>query len=150
MSLLDQSSYEYFPYANKDRYKNTTTTSTDSDTITPYIIIPTDNSTTNNLNVAFGGTALPGNTVTLFVDGASVGTFVANTDGRWGGTMPNGILSDGNIYTLTASAVSVDGSTTSGLSNSVTLIVDLASTNYITTETGDILTSEGADQLIWA
>lgn len=115
--------------------------------IDPYITFPIDQSTTNNLNIAFGGIATPGSSVEAFVDGVSIGTFVADDNGRWGSTIPNGIFVDGNAYTITAIATLEDD--VSAVSNSVTVLVDLASTQYLLTEIGDIFTAEDGDRLIW-
>ena len=117
--------------------------------IDPIITFPLTGSTTNDLNVAFGGVALPGSTVELFVDDTLVWTGTANDNGRWGGTIPDGVFEDGETYILSAKATSIDGTTTSALSNLVEITVDITATNYILTEAGEIVTTEDGNQIIW-
>ena len=51
--------------------------------IAPYIVTPGNGTTVTNSVVTYTGTAEPGATVTVVVDGQTVGTVTAGADGSW-------------------------------------------------------------------
>jgi len=72
--------------------------------VAPTLTQPAPNTVFNVASPSFSGTAEAGSTVTVNVDGASVGTVVANSAGRWT-LVPTSPLADG---AHTASATSRD------------------------------------------
>ncbi|MDG0792139.1 Ig-like domain-containing protein [Cohnella ginsengisoli] len=52
----------------------------------PVVTNPTNGSTTNDSTPAYSGTAEANSTVTVFVDGSSIGTTTANASGNWNKT----------------------------------------------------------------
>lgn len=68
----------------------------------PVITSPADGSTTNDPTPSISGTAEPGSTVEVFVDGTSIGTTTASDTGAWSLTPP-APLADGD-HTATATA----------------------------------------------
>ncbi|MGN6511098.1 MAG: Ig-like domain-containing protein [Chitinophaga sp.] len=83
---------------------------------------PTDGSITNNNTPAYAGTAEINSTVTLYIDGTSVGTATANASGSWTLT-PVVPLPDGN-HTAYATATDAAGNTGSA-GNTNTFTVDV-------------------------
>jgi len=81
----------------------------------PFILAPTPRARLTPLHPTFQGKAQPGSTVTLFVDGAVVGSTSADTSGRWSFTLASP-LEDGPH---SATATSGDGGGTSAHSSPV-------------------------------
>ncbi len=80
----------------------------------------TNGKTTDDTTPTLSGTAQPNATITLYNNGVSMGTVTANASGNWSFTTP--VLSEGpHAFTATAS----NGSGTSPISTSTTVIVDL-------------------------
>ncbi len=69
---------------------------------TPAIATPADQTDTNVTEPAFSGTADPGDTVTVMLNGSPLGTTTADGSGLWTFT-PSAPISDGT-YTVTATA----------------------------------------------
>ncbi|MES2835159.1 MAG: IPT/TIG domain-containing protein [Pseudomonadota bacterium] len=86
----------------------------------PATITPANGALTSDNTPAYTGTALTGSTVSVIVDGASVGTTTADGGGNWSFTQPTG-LADGS-HTVQATATNVGG--TSPGSNTNTFTVD--------------------------
>jgi MYXO-CTERM domain-containing protein len=87
----------------------------------PVVLTPADGSTTNDNTPAYSGTAEPNSTVTVIVDGVSVGTTTASAAGTWSLT-PTGGLASGP-HTVRATATDAAGNTSPD-SNTNTFIVD--------------------------
>ncbi|WP_224240615.1 adventurous gliding motility protein AgmC [Hyalangium gracile] len=87
----------------------------------PVVSTPANGSTTNDNTPTYTGTAEPGSTVTVYVDGNPVGTAVANGSGSWTFT-PTTPLADGS-HTVYATATDVTGNTSVN-SNTNTFNVD--------------------------
>ena len=80
----------------------------------------TNGKTTDDTTPTLSGTAQPNATITLYNNGVLMGTVTANASGNWSFTTP--VLSEGpHAFTATAS----NGSGTSPISTSTTVIVDL-------------------------
>ncbi len=88
---------------------------------TPVIISPSMGSTTGSASPTFSGTAEPGATVSLIVDGAHGGSAVADASGSWTFT-PTTTLPDG-AHTVTATATDPAGNT-SAPTGSVAFTID--------------------------
>jgi len=86
----------------------------------PVITSPTDGSTTKNPTPPIKGTGVPGDTVTVTIDGTVVGTTTVQPDGTWTFT-PTTPLADGS-HTVSATQTDAAGNT-SPVSNSVTFTV---------------------------
>ncbi|MFP2431892.1 BapA/Bap/LapF family large adhesin [Enterobacter ludwigii] len=80
----------------------------------------TNGKTTDDTTPTLSGTALPGTTVTLYNNGVSMGTAVADSSGNWTFTTP--ALSEGS-HAFTATATNSSG--TSPVSSATSVIVDL-------------------------
>jgi hypothetical protein len=87
----------------------------------PVVTAPADGSLTNDVTPTYSGTAEPGSTVTVFVDGAVIGTTTADASGNWSLTLPMA-LPDG-AHTVKAWATDVAGNTRAD-SNTNTFTVD--------------------------
>ena len=87
----------------------------------PVITGPTDGTTTTDATPTITGTAEPGSTVTVYVDGNPVGTTTTDGSGNWTFT-PSTPLSEGP-HIITADAEDPAGNTSSA-SNSVALTID--------------------------
>ncbi|ADO70145.1 adventurous gliding motility protein AgmC [Stigmatella aurantiaca] len=87
----------------------------------PVVLTPANGSTTQDTTPTYSGTAEPGSTVTIIVDGAPVGTTTANTSGAWSFT-PTAPLADGS-HSVKATATDAVGNT-GPESNTNTFIVD--------------------------
>jgi len=87
----------------------------------PVVLMPADGSVTNDNTPTYSGTAEGGSTVTIFVNGASVGTTTATAGGNWSFT-PATVLADGT-YTVRATATDLAGNTSPN-SNTNTFTVD--------------------------
>lgn len=74
-----------------------------------------------NNKPAFSGTAEPGSTISIYVDGAVVGTATADASGNWSYTLP-AALSDGN-HTITTIATDKAGNI-SAASDAQTVMID--------------------------
>jgi N-acetylneuraminic acid mutarotase len=85
------------------------------------VLMPTDGSTTTDNTPAYSGSAEPGSTVTVTVDGVSVGTITATAGGTWSFT-PVAALADGT-HTVRATATDAAGNTSVN-SNINTFTVD--------------------------
>ncbi|HCM9221685.1 TPA: BapA prefix-like domain-containing protein [Enterobacter hormaechei subsp. steigerwaltii] len=80
----------------------------------------TNGKTTDDTTPTLSGTAQPNATITLYNNGVLMGTVTANASGNWSFTTP--VLSEGpHAFTATAT----NGSGTSPISTSTTVIVDL-------------------------
>jgi Concanavalin A-like lectin/glucanases superfamily/Bacterial Ig-like domain/N-terminal domain of BNR-repeat neuraminidase/Secretion system C-terminal sorting domain len=87
----------------------------------PVVTTPANGSQTNDNTPTYGGTAQASSTVTVIVDGNSIGTSTANASGNWSLTQPTA-LSEGS-HTVRATA-SISGSAQSASSNTNTFVVD--------------------------
>ncbi|HEX8706332.1 MAG TPA: Ig-like domain-containing protein, partial [Myxococcaceae bacterium] len=87
----------------------------------PVVTTPANGSVTNDSTPTYSGTAEPGSTVTVIVDGVSVGTTVATAGGSWSFT-PTAPLPDGS-HTVRATATDAAGNTSAN-SNTNTFTVD--------------------------
>ncbi|MDC0709814.1 Ig-like domain-containing protein [Stigmatella sp. ncwal1] len=87
----------------------------------PVVTTPVNGSTTNDTAPTYSGTAVPGSTVNVIVDGMPVGMAIANASGNWAFT-PTAPLADGP-HTVRATATDAAGNT-SPSSNTNTFIVD--------------------------
>jgi hypothetical protein len=113
----------------------------------PVVTGPATNGTVTNDNTpTFTGTAAPGSTVTVILNGNAVGTTTADASGHWTFT-PTTPLPDGP-YTLTATATNAAGNV-SPSSNSRTFVVDTAlpETQIITGPSGDTDTPDASFDL---
>ncbi len=88
---------------------------------TPTITTPLANAVLATGTPAIGGTAEPGSTVTVLVDGVALGTAVANDVGRWSFT-PGVALTDG-AHTVAATSRDAAGNVSQS-SNAVPFTVD--------------------------
>ncbi len=88
----------------------------------PVASAPADGSSTNNAQPAITGTAEANSTVTVFIDGVSVGTTTATASGTFSFTLPTA-LAEGS-HTLAVTATDAAGNT-SPSSNTNTFTVDL-------------------------
>jgi hypothetical protein len=68
----------------------------------PVVLTPPNGSTTNDNTPTYSGTAEPGSTVTLFVDGASVGTTTADGAATWIFTQPSALANGSHSVKATA------------------------------------------------
>jgi hypothetical protein len=89
----------------------------------PVVLMPTNGSTINNNRPTYSGTAEPGSTVTIIVDGEAIGTTAASSSGDWNFTQP-ATLADG-IHRVKARATDAVGNP-SPESNTHTFTVDTA------------------------
>ncbi|WP_044195337.1 adventurous gliding motility protein AgmC, partial [Hyalangium minutum] len=87
----------------------------------PVVTAPANGSRTNNNRPTYTGTAEPNSTVTVIVDGTSVGTVVADGSGNWSLLQPTA-LTDAS-HTVRATAMDAAGNT-SVSSATHTFIVD--------------------------
>ncbi|MFC0197083.1 Ig-like domain-containing protein [Microbacterium arthrosphaerae] len=89
--------------------------------LAPVITAPVGGSTTNDATPAITGTAEPGSTVTVVIDGTTAGTTTADGTGAWTFT-PASPLADGE-HTVSATATDAAGQV-SPASDEVTFTVD--------------------------
>ncbi|UOQ96787.1 Ig-like domain-containing protein [Hymenobacter sp. 5317J-9] len=87
----------------------------------PVVTAPANGSLTNDNTPTYTGTAQANATVSVIVDGASIGTTTANASGNWTLTQPTA-LSQGS-HTVRATAA-INGSAASANSNTNTFTVD--------------------------
>ncbi|KFE68632.1 adventurous gliding motility protein AgmC [Hyalangium minutum] len=87
----------------------------------PVVVTPANGSRTNDNTPTYTGTAEPGSTVTVRVDGTSVGTVMADASGNWTLT-PTAPLANGS-HTVNATATDAAGNV-SPVSNTNTFTVD--------------------------
>ncbi|WP_242510162.1 Ig-like domain-containing protein, partial [Hymenobacter persicinus] len=87
----------------------------------PVVTAPANGSIVNTTTPTYSGTATANATVTVYVDGSSIGTTAANAAGNWSLTQP-AALSQGS-HTVYARA-SLNGSAASANSNTNTFTVD--------------------------
>ncbi len=87
----------------------------------PVVLTPADGSVTSDATPTYTGTAEPGSTVTIIVDGTPVGTTTADAGGNWTFDQPTG-LADGD-HMVSATATDAAGNT-SPSSNTNTFTVD--------------------------
>lgn len=73
----------------------------------PVITTPTDGAATSDTTPEISGTTEPGATVTIYVDGSSAGSTVADSNGDWS-FVPNPALAEGQ-YEISASATDAVG-----------------------------------------
>ncbi|GAB2866396.1 T9SS type A sorting domain-containing protein [Hymenobacter ruber] len=90
-------------------------------TATPVVTAPANGSLTNNPTPTYTGTAVANSTVTVYVDGSSIGATTADASGNWTLTQPSA-LSQGS-HTVYATAQS-SGSSVSANSSTNTFTVD--------------------------
>jgi uncharacterized protein (TIGR03382 family) len=92
-------------FGNPSASSNTNTFTVDTKTDTPVVEAPANNSTTTDNTPEYSGTAEPGSTITIRVDGAVVGTTTATASGTWSFTQPAALgLGDGT-HTIQVTAV---------------------------------------------
>ena len=89
----------------------------------PVVLTPANGSVTSNKTPTYSGTAEPGSTVTVIVDGTAVGTTTADASGEWSFT-PTTALADG-VHTVKATAADAVGNTSAD-SNTNSFTVDTA------------------------
>ena len=87
----------------------------------PVVATPANGARVNTTTPAISGTAEPGSTVTVFIDGVAVGTTTANASGNWSFTSP--ALSEGS-HTVRATATDPAGNISPN-SNTNTFTVDV-------------------------
>src|SRR5690606_10210331 len=87
----------------------------------PAVVTPADGSLTNDTTPPISGTAEPGATVNVRIDGAVVGTTLADGSGAWTFT-PATALAEG-AHTVSATATDAAGNT-GPISNTNTFTVD--------------------------
>jgi hypothetical protein len=87
----------------------------------PVVQRPANGSTTSNSEPTYSGTADTNSTVTIYVDGAPVGTTAANGSGAWSFTQPLPLA--GGTHTVRATATDTSGNASAG-SNRNTFTVD--------------------------
>ncbi|UOQ72763.1 Ig-like domain-containing protein [Hymenobacter cellulosilyticus] len=87
----------------------------------PVVIEPANGSLVNNNRPVYGGTAVAGSTVTVYVDGTSVGTATTATDGRFNLIQPAALAQGSHTVYVTAQ---LNGLSVSANSNTNTFIVD--------------------------
>ncbi|GAA3967365.1 Ig-like domain-containing protein [Hymenobacter antarcticus] len=90
-------------------------------TAAPAVSAPAHVTLINTSTPTYSGTAVAGSTVTVFVDGTSIGTTIANASGNWSLSQPTA-LSNGT-HTVNATAQS-SGSAVSPVSNTNGFTVD--------------------------
>ena len=90
--------------------------------VAPVVATPADGSATNNNRPAVTGTAEAGSTVTVFIDGVSVGTAVTNASGAWTFTPPTALAAGPHAARVTATDAAGN---TSPTSNTNTFTVDV-------------------------
>jgi MYXO-CTERM domain-containing protein len=93
---------------NTSPNSNTVNFNVDAVTQTPTVQEPGNDTSTNDKTPTYSGTAEPGSTVTVIVDGAVLGTTTATPGGTWSFTQPEPGLADGP-HTIQVSAVDVFG-----------------------------------------
>ena len=87
----------------------------------PVVITPANGSIINNNQPTYSGTAEPGTTVTVIVDGAVVGTTTADGAGNWSLVQPTALVE--GSHTVKATAADAVGNTSAD-SNTNTFTVD--------------------------
>nr|QKW93715.1 hypothetical protein [Vitiosangium cumulatum]QKW93749.1 hypothetical protein [Vitiosangium cumulatum] len=87
----------------------------------PEVKMPTDGARTNDTTPTYTGTAEPGSTVTVIVDGNPVGTTTTDASGNWIFTQPTELVE--KSHTVSATAADVAGNTSAN-SNTNTFTVD--------------------------
>ncbi len=68
----------------------------------PVVLIPANGSVTGNNTPTFSGTAEPGSTVTVSMDGSSVGTTIADGAGHWSFTLASPVADGTHTVHVTA------------------------------------------------
>ncbi|WP_224366229.1 adventurous gliding motility protein AgmC [Hyalangium versicolor] len=110
------------PAGNTGSDSNTNTFTMDTvPPAAPVVVTPANGSRTNDNTPTYSGTAEPGTTVTVIVDGTPVGTTTANASGNWSFT-PTPALADG-VHSVSATAADAVGNV-SPQSNTNTFTVD--------------------------
>ncbi|MFL5347471.1 MAG: adventurous gliding motility protein AgmC [Hyalangium sp.] len=98
----------------------------------PVVSTPANGSHTNDTTPAYSGTAEAGSTVTVIVDGVTVGTSTADSSGNWSFT-PTTPLADGS-HTVSATATDAAGNTSpSSATNTFTVDTSLPSAPVVLT-----------------
>jgi MYXO-CTERM domain-containing protein len=111
------------PAGNTSPVSNTNTFTVDvTPPAAPVVVTPANGSRVNTTTPAITGTAEPGSTVTVIIDGTAVGTTTADAAGNWTFTPP--ALTEGS-HTVRARATDAAGNTSVD-SNTNTFIVDVA------------------------
>ncbi|WP_460950274.1 Ig-like domain-containing protein, partial [Spirosoma daeguense] len=87
----------------------------------PVVVTPANGSTTNDNTPTYSGTAEANSTVSVLVDGTSVGNATVNASGNWTFTQPTALA--GGSHTVRARATDAAGNTSVD-SNTNTFIVD--------------------------
>ena len=110
------------PASNMSGFSNTNNFTVDTVAPpAPVVTVPADASFTNNNKPPISGTAEANNTVTVYIDGSSVGTAPVNGSGNWTYT-PTVALTDG-AHAVKATATD-PASNVSGFSNTNNFTVD--------------------------
>ncbi|HZH17945.1 MAG TPA: Ig-like domain-containing protein, partial [Archangium sp.] len=73
----------------------------------PVVLTPASGSTLNNNRPTYGGSAEPGSTVTVMVDGTAVGRTTANASGGWAFPQPMALVA--GFHTVKASSTDAAG-----------------------------------------
>ncbi|GAB4191454.1 MAG: hypothetical protein OHK0022_05180 [Roseiflexaceae bacterium] len=106
----------------------------------PVVNTPASGSATNNTQPPITGTAEPGSTVTVYLNGSSIGTTTADGSGSW--SLTPSPLTDGT-YTVKATATDAAGNTSVD-SNTNTFVVDTVEPDTTFTATPPAATSSTA------
>ena len=105
-------------------------------TAAPVVTAPADGSLTNDPTPTYAGTGPAGSTITVYVDGTSIGTTTA-TGGSWSLTQPSALTSASHAVKATATA----GASTSPDSNTNNFTVDAVAPTVSITSTATSPTS---------
>ncbi|MBM7119394.1 adventurous gliding motility protein AgmC [Archangium primigenium] len=113
---------------------NTNTFIIDSLAPAPPVVTAPANGATESARPTFRGTAEPGATVTVFVDGVAVGTVVADAAGNWSLPLPLGVADlVAGTHDVRASQVDLAGNTsTVSVANTFTVDTSLPTTVIVT------------------
>ncbi len=114
-------------------------------TAAPTVTAPANNSTPNTTTPTYSGTAPANSTVTVYVDGTSIGTTIALAGGTFSLTQPTPLAQGSHTVRATAQS---SGSTVSASSNTNTFTVDtVAPTATISSSAGTSGSSTGTTPL---
>ncbi|MCC3153338.1 FG-GAP-like repeat-containing protein, partial [Hymenobacter sp. BT770] len=102
-----------------------TFTTTPNATAAPVVTAPADGSLVNTTTPTYAGTAVPGSTVTVYVDNTSIGTTTATTGGDFSLLQPTALAQGSHTVRATAQST---GSTVSANSNTNQFTVGTAPT----------------------
>ncbi|PJJ54403.1 beta strand repeat-containing protein, partial [Hymenobacter chitinivorans] len=99
----------------------------------PVVVEPANGGLVNNNRPVYGGTAVANSTVTVYVDGSSVGTVTANSSGTWGLIQPTALAQGSHTVYATAQ---LSGLAVSANSNTNTFTVDSIPPTVLVTASG--------------